>query len=184
MEELRMSRMKSTGRKIPASKNLLIVVSLTILIMAAAFIYVSYLNGKPVPEAEAKSKIINQLKGLKLTGTVIHRVNVLKMYNADGKVYNTVTSEIWEDNDSDRYKLITKYQDATVTTSFDGMYEYDYDSKAKTLRKTEVVDTYGRQLKKRGYRSEMINWLNEILIGDKVSAVEKKVDGIDMFVLT
>jgi hypothetical protein len=106
------------------------------------------------------------------------------MYDANGKLYNTVTSEIWEDNDSDKYKLITKYSDATVVKSYDGTYEYDYDPKGKTLKKTEVVNTTGKALQKRGYRTEMINWLNEILSSKKVSAVESKVDGEEMFIVT
>lgn len=165
-------------------KNLLYIAGGSILLIVAILLIINYLKGTPVPVEEAKTRVTNQLESLKLSGSIIHRTNVLKMYDADGKVFNTVTTETWEDNDTDKFKQIIKYQDATVTKAFDGIFEYDYDNKSKTLKKTEVVNTSNAELKKRGYRVEAINWFNEILRGEQVTAVENRVDGKDVFIVT
>jgi hypothetical protein len=171
--------------KLSSKNKIILFVSIVAIITISVLLIIRIQKGTPVPVAEAKDRVTQQLQSLKLTGTVIHRKWTLNMIDENGKIFNTESHEIWEDNDSDKYKLIADYQDAKVTKSFDGQVEKEYDAKSKSLKITNYVFPAGvTSTAKRGYRTEVINWFNEILAGTQVSAVENTLNGKPVFVVT
>jgi len=114
-------------------------------------------------------------------GTIYHhKVNYYQL--AEEKNQNkdpSLVSEIWEDQDSSRFKNQVIYNNGQkIIQVFDGDIYWDYNEAEKTLKKDIYIypDPKEKEVK-RGERVDLIKTYRELLDNGRLIAEEKEIEG-------
>ena len=164
-------------------KLFLIGTSLILLIIISlSFSGVAFLKGLSLKPAKVNAaEIIKKSLGKILAkGTIYHHKALYYRYSQKPNQSESmpIIYEIWEDQDSDRFKQVVTYADGKKTIqAFDGDIRWDYNEEEDTLRKDIYVysDPKEREIK-HGKRLDLAEKYRRLLNKGDLIAYEDKLE--------
>lgn len=153
-----------------------------LIILFAATTYINHSN-KPgiVTVADAKEMVRKKMEVMFKDNTIYHQKTAYKVFDENGNPADSITYELWEDQNSPMIRNITTYTDNTSVIINDGKILWNYDSKTNTLNK-EIFS--GSSTGKTGYAVDLVQKFKSLVESDKVTADTIEENGKRVIVIS